>query len=87
MLLWILDRCDGKADAVETPIGYLPRPEDIDIEGLDLTTDTIRDLLTVDRESWLSDVTNIREFYAQIGDHMPKELYEELDKLEANLKK
>lgn len=87
VLLWILDRCDGKADAVETPIGYLPRPEDIDIEGLDLTTDTIRDLLTVDRESWLSDVTNIREFYAQIGDHMPKELYEELDKLEANLKK
>ena len=80
VLLWILDRCDGKADAVETPIGYLPRPEDIDIEGLDLTTDTIRDLLTVDRESWLSDVTNIREFYAQIGDHMPKELYEELDK-------
>lgn len=87
VLLWILDRCDGKADAVETPIGYLPRPEDIDIEGLDLTTDTIRDLLTVDRESWLSDVTNIREFYAQIGDHMPKELYEELDKLEANLQK
>lgn len=87
VLLWILDRCDGKADAVETPIGYLPRPEDIDIEGLDLTTDTIRDLLTVDRESWLADVTNIREFYAQIGDHMPKELYEELDKLEANLKK
>ena len=87
VLLWILDRCDGKADAVETPIGYLPRPVDIDIEGLDLTTDTIRDLLTVDRESWLSDVTNIREFYAQIGDHMPKELYEELDKLEANLKK
>ena len=87
VLLWILDRCDGKADAVETPIGYLPRPEDIDIEGLYLTTDTIRDLLTVDRESWLSDVTNIREFYAQIGDHMPKELYEELDKLEANLKK
>lgn len=87
VLLWILERCDGKADAVETPIGYLPRPEDIDIEGLDLTTDTIRDLLTVDRESWLSDVTNIREFYAQIGDHMPKELYEELDKLEANLQK
>lgn len=87
VLLWILDRCDGKADAVETPIGYLPKPEDIDIEGLDLTTDTIRDLLTVDRESWLSDVTNIREFYAQIGDHMPKELYEELDKLEANLQK
>ena len=72
VLLWILDRCDGKADAVETPIGYLPKPEDIDIEGLDLTTYTIRDLLTVDRESWLSDVTNIREFYAQIGDHMPK---------------
>ena len=87
VLLWILDRCDGKAEAVETPIGFVPKAEDIDIEGLDLSLDTIKELLTVDKASWLEDVANIKEFYAQIGDHMPKELYEELDKLESNLKK
>ena len=87
VLLWILDRCDGKAEAVETPIGFVPKAEDIDIEGLDLSLATIKELLTVDKASWLEDVANIKEFYAQIGDHMPKELYEELDKLESNLKK
>ncbi len=87
VLLWILDRCDGKAEAVETPIGFVPKAEDIDIEDLDLSLDTIKELLTVDKASWLEDVANIKEFYAQIGDHMPKELYEELDKLESNLKK
>ena len=87
VLLWILDRCDGKAEAVETPIGFVPKAEDIDIEGLGLSLDTIKELLTVDKASWLEDVANIKEFYAQIGDHMPKELYEELDKLESNLKK
>ncbi|MDD6034127.1 MAG: phosphoenolpyruvate carboxykinase (GTP), partial [Oscillospiraceae bacterium] len=56
--MWIRARCDGKADAVETPIGYEPKPEDINIEGLkDITVDTIKDLLSVDKESWMEDVT------------------------------
>ncbi len=88
VLLWILDRCEGKVDAVETPIGFVPKPEDINVEGLDgVTTDTIRDLLTIDKDSWLADVENIKEFYAQVGSHVPQEMYDELAKLEANLKK
>ncbi len=88
VLLWILARCEGKVDAVETPIGYVPKPEDINVEGLDgVTVDTIRDLLTIDRESWLADVENIKEFYAQVGSHVPTEMYDELAKLEENLKK
>ncbi len=87
VLLWILDRCEDKVDAVETPIGFVPKAEDINIEGLeDITIDTIRGLLTVDNASWLEDVENIKEFYAQVGDHVPAEMYEELAKLEANLK-
>ena len=85
VLNWIIDRCDGKADAVETPIGYVPVAEDINIEGLDISIDTIRDLLTVDVESWKEDVENIKEFYALIGDHVPAELHEELAALEARL--
>jgi len=85
VLNWIIDRCEDKADAVETPIGYVPVAEDINIEGLDITIDTIRELLTVDVESWKEDVENIKEFYALVGDHVPAELYDELAALEARL--
>ena len=86
VLLWILARCEDKVDAVETAIGYVPKAEDINIEGLDgVTIDTIKDLLSVDVDSWKEDCKNIREFYGVIGDHMPKELYEELDALEKRL--
>ena len=88
VLMWILARCEGKVDAVETPIGFVPRAEDINIEELEgVTVDTIRELLTIDRESWLEDVANIKEFYAQVGERVPAELYDELATLEANLKK
>ena len=87
VLLWILDRCAGKADAVETPIGYVPYAEDINIEGLDISRDTIRDLLTVDKEAWLADVENIKDFYKLVGDHVPAEMYDELEALETRLSK
>ena len=86
VLLWILARCAGEVDAVETAIGFVPKAEDINIEGLNgITVDTIKELLTVDTASWKEDVANIREFYAQIGDHVPAELHAELDALEKRL--
>ncbi len=86
VLLWILARCEDKVGAVETAIGYVPKAEDINIEGLNgITVDTIKNLLSVDVDSWKEDCKNIREFYGVIGDHMPKELYEELDALEKRL--
>ena len=86
VLDWILARCEDKVDAVETAIGYVPKAEDINIEGLeDVTIDTIKDLLTVDKASWLEDVQNIKEFYALVGDRVPAEMYEELAALEARL--
>lgn len=85
VLLWILDRCAGVADAVETPIGFVPKAEDINIEGLDIDLDVMRDLLTVDKASWKEDVENIKEFYKLVGDHVPAELHEELAALEARL--
>ena len=86
VLSWILDRCDGKVGATMSPIGYLPLPEDINVEGLDgITTEAIRDLLSVDVDSWLEDVANIREFYAQIGNTVPAAMHAELDALEARL--
>ncbi len=87
VLMWILDRCEGKVDANITPIGYVPNAEDINIEGLeDVTLDTIKELLTVDTASWLEDVENIKAFYAQVGNRVPQAMYDELAALEARLK-
>ncbi len=87
VLLWILDRCAGKVGAVESEIGFLPNPADINVEGLDISAETMKELLSVDKESWKADLASIKEFYAKIGDTMPAELLEELATLEANLNK
>ncbi len=86
VLEWILARCDDKVDAVETPIGYVPQAEDINIEGLDITVDTIKELLNVDKAMWTEEAKGIEEFYAQFGDRLPKELSAQLEKLKAALK-
>ncbi len=86
VLLWILARCEGKVDAVETPIGFVPKAEDINIEGIqDITLDTVKELLSVDPAAWLEDIANIEAFYQQIGDHVPQELHAELAALKARL--
>ena len=87
VLLWILNRCAGKVDAVESEIGYLPKPEDIDLTGLEDEKVDIKGLLTIDKQVWLEDVANIEEYFAQFGDKLPKEMADELAKLKANLSK
>ena len=87
VLLWILNRCAGKVDAVESEIGYLPKPEDIDLTGLEDENVDIKGLLTIDKQVWLEDVANIEEYFAQFGDKLPKEMADELAKLKANLSK
>ena len=86
VLLWILDRCAGKVDADECAIGYIPKAEDIDIKDLDMTVEDVKALLTIDKDVWLEDVANIKEYFAQFGDKLPKEMADQLAKLEANLK-
>ncbi len=85
VLMWIVDRCKGTADAVETPIGYEPKPEDINIEGLDIDLDTVKGLLNVDVELWKEEAKGIHEFYAKFGDKLPEELKNQLAALEERL--
>lgn len=88
VLLWIIKRCEGTIDADLTPIGYIPHAEDIDIEGLEgVDLDTVKGLLSVDKEAWLADVENIKDFYKLVGDSVPAELYDELKGLEERLSK
>ncbi|MBE5758625.1 MAG: phosphoenolpyruvate carboxykinase (GTP) [Clostridiales bacterium] len=86
VLDWIIERCEGNADAVETAIGYEPKAEDINIEGLsDVTVDTVKDLLNVDKDLWKEDVEGIKAFYARFGDRLPEEMAKQLKALEARL--
>ena len=89
VLLWILDRCEGKVDAKECAIGYVPNADDIDITDLDMTKEELEALLTIDANEWIKDIedpeTGIKKYFAQFGDMLPKEMADELAKLEANL--
>lgn len=91
VLLWILDRCANKVDAVETAIGYVPKPEDIDITGLEEENIDMKALLEIDNAEWIKDIENpetgIEQYFAQFGSRLPKEMADELAKLKANLSK
>ena len=70
VLDWIIDRCEDNAPADDTPIGYVPRPQDINLEGLDLSTDSLNELLEIDREQWRKETELIEEHYAKF-DRLP----------------
>ena len=84
-LEWILGRCDGTAQAVDTPLGYLPRPEDISLEGLEdeVSPETLKDLLTVEPAQWKDEVAGIKTHYEKFGDKLPRQLKDCLAALEA----
>jgi len=85
VLKWIFDRVDGKAHAVKTAIGYLPSPEDIDTKGLNIDSNDMKTILTLDSAGWKQAIPQIKEHYAQFGDKLPTRLAQELTKLESAL--
>ena len=87
VLDWMLKRIAGEVDAEETAIGYVPKAEDINIEGLDMSVDTVKGLLAIDKENWKKEVEGIKEFYAKFGDKLPKELAKQAEELESKLNK
>jgi phosphoenolpyruvate carboxykinase (GTP) len=86
VLEWIMDRCEGKAEADDAPIGYLPRPQDINLEGAGVDMETVQGLLSTNQDLWRAECAGIREFYAKFGDKLPGRLADALDELEARLK-
>jgi phosphoenolpyruvate carboxykinase (GTP) len=85
VLEWVFNRVGGDAEATDTPIGWVPGTNDIDIEGLDVTAEDMAELLRVDDAEWRAEVPSIREHYAQFGDRLPEALNEEVDALEKRL--
>lgn len=87
VLNWIIDRCEGEADATETAIGYVPKPEDIDLTDLDMDIEVLKSILAVDKDIWSKEAEEIEEHYKKFGDRLPEELREQLNNLKANLAK
>ena len=85
VLDWILKRCEETVDADETAIGYVPKSEDINLEGCSVDKETLKGLLNVDTETWKKEAEGIKEFYKKFGDRLPKELNDELAALESRL--
>ena len=85
VLAWMLERCAGRAGATETAIGNLPRPEDLNTQGLDLAPGALHALLTVDPALWRREVGEIREYLAKYGTRLPAALTAELDATERRL--
>ena len=93
VLDWIINRVEGKVDAVETPIGYVPKAEDINVTGIEdeVTPEIMEKLLYIDKDLWKEEIKEMRRYYDEDikakGGHIPQALYDELDKIEARLNK
>ena len=93
VLDWIIKRVDGEVDAVETPIGYLPKAEDINLAGIEdeVSPSALQALLTVNKDEWKKEIAEMRRYYDEDikakGGNIPQALYDELDMIEANLNK
>ncbi|PTT63894.1 phosphoenolpyruvate carboxykinase (GTP) [Arthrobacter sp. HMWF013] len=85
VLKWAIERIEGKAAAVETPIGFVPTGDSLDLTGLDLTHAHVEDAVRVDPEEWAAELASIEEWYARFGDSLPEALTSELASLKARL--
>jgi phosphoenolpyruvate carboxykinase (GTP) len=85
VLKWVVERIDGQAAAVETPIGHVPAPADLDTDGLDIGEDQLAAALRVDRDEWAAELPQIQEWFETFGEQLPAVLWTELDGLRARL--
>jgi phosphoenolpyruvate carboxykinase (GTP) len=85
VLAWVVGRCEGTADAKETAIGYMPRAEDLNLEGLEIDQADLEEVLKVDPEAWKQESEQIEEHLTSYGERLPRELLQELEDLQKRL--
>ena len=85
VLDWIIRRCKGEGDAVETPIGYVPTKDAIPLQGLDITDEAMGELLSVHRDDWLEELDGMKNYFDQFGNDLPYEFVEEQQELRKRL--
>jgi phosphoenolpyruvate carboxykinase (GTP) len=81
ILKWAIERIEGEADAIETPLGFAPAPGSIDVDGLAVTEAAMADALHVDKNEWQEELPLIEEWFKKIGEKLPKEMGVEFGKL------
>jgi phosphoenolpyruvate carboxykinase (GTP) len=86
VLKWVIDRVEGRVTGVDSPIGLAPRPEDLEIEGLDIRSDDLAEALVIDKDEWSSEIPLIEEWFAKIGPKLPAELKVELETLKSRIR-
>ena len=82
VLKWIIERVQGRAGAVETPAGLVPRPQDLDLTNLDIAKSKLEELFEVGIKDWKDEVGQIREFFKPYRNRLPAEIREQYEKLE-----
>ena len=87
VLRWIIDRCENRVGAVETAIGYLPEPSDIDTSGLDIGDDVMQSLLSVDVEQWKTEMASVGEYLESYGNRLPAELQRKFESVVGTLER
>ncbi|MGV8859363.1 MAG: phosphoenolpyruvate carboxykinase (GTP) [Rhodoglobus sp.] len=85
VLEWILERVDGQVAARESALGLLPRDGDLNIDGLDLSDDTMEQLFAIDTDSWKAEAASTEEFFATFGDRVPTAVTRQLEQLKKRL--
>jgi phosphoenolpyruvate carboxykinase (GTP) len=86
VLEWIFRRLDGDASGADTPIGVVPTPSDLDLDGLDVSPDAVAAALSVDADEWRRELPTLRASFDALGERLPAVLREELGLLEARLR-
>jgi phosphoenolpyruvate carboxykinase (GTP) len=85
VLKWVVERLEGTAAAVETPVGHVPTADSLDVDGLDLSYEQLRKALAVDADEWRAEIPQITEWFERFGDTLPSTLWDELALLEHRL--
>jgi phosphoenolpyruvate carboxykinase (GTP) len=86
VLKWIVDRVKGKVDARETPVGLIPKFEDLELSGLNISSKQLEKLFAIERDEWQAELADIRKFFDQFGERLPGELWDEFRALTKRLK-
>ncbi|HVY06313.1 MAG TPA: phosphoenolpyruvate carboxykinase (GTP) [Burkholderiales bacterium] len=86
VLKWIVDRCEGRAGAVESPLGWVPRRDDLEWQGLDMAPEKFRELMSLDRQAWMDELELHRELFSRLEDRLPAELASRQKSLSARMR-
>lgn len=87
VLKWIVDRVNNRVEAQETPIGYIPHLEDLDTKGLAVSKESLEKLFAIDKDGWKKETEDIEVFFKKFGDRMPKEIWDELNRMKKKLER